>query len=347
MKTALKLVERGLVPTPLVRHGIRRLLDERLREQRTLHDPDLDGSLGRWVESMRTSDVAPVPEKANEQHYEVPPRFFELTLGKRLKYSSAYYPSASTTLDEAEEEMLALTTERAGLVDGQEVLELGCGWGSLTLWMAEHFPNSRITGVSNSAPQREHIEARARERGLSNVRILTRDMNEFRPEGRFDRIVSVEMFEHMRNWEKLLHRAADWLNPEGRIFLHVFAHQRYAYPFEVKDESDWMSEHFFTGGMMPCHDLGDRLDVPFEVEQRWVVPGIHYGRTSEDWLRNLDRNKAEVLQLFEGTYGTEEATRWFHRWRVFFLSCAELFAFDEGREWIVSHQLLKPAEGRA
>jgi len=345
MKTALELVERGLVPTRLVRHGIRRLLDERLRAERSRHEPDLDRALGAWVREMRGSAVAPVPERANEQHYEVPPRFFELALGKRLKYSSAYYPTAGTTLDEAEEAMLALTCGRARLADGQDILELGCGWGSLTLWMAERYPHARIVAVSNSAPQRLTIERRAAERGLANVEVLTRDMNAFRTERTFDRIVSVEMFEHMRNWEELLRRAAGWLRPEGRLFLHVFAHHRYAYPFEVRDESDWMGRYFFTGGMMPCHDLVDRLEVPFEAESRWVVPGTHYARTSEDWLRNLDRHRGEVLALFRDTYGAD-AARWFQRWRVFFLACAELFRWDEGREWSVSHQLLRPAGGR-
>ena len=345
MKTALNLVERGFVPKPLLRHGIRRLLDERLREQRDIYEPDRDEALGNWVARMRASEIAPVPEKANEQHYEVPPAFFELVLGKRLKYSSAYYPEANTTLDEAEEAMLALTCERAELQDGQEILELGCGWGSLTLWMAEHYPNSRITAVSNSKPQRRHIEARAAKRGLTNLQVITCDMNDFQTEKRFDRVVSVEMFEHMRNWETLLGKVQSWLQDDGRVFLHVFAHHRYAYPFEVKDESDWMSQHFFTGGMMPCPDLIDRLDVPFEVDERWVVPGTHYARTSEDWLRNTEAHKGEILKLFSMTYGASQALRWYHRWRVFFLSCAELFAYDEGNEWVVSHVRLRPASG--
>jgi len=344
MKTTLQLVEKGLVPKPLLRRGIRKLLDERLREQRAIFEPSRDAALALWVSQMRASEVAPVPEKANEQHYEVPPEFFELALGRRLKYSSAFYPDPSTTLDEAEEEMLRLTCERAELADGQDVLELGCGWGSLTLWMAEHYPASRIRAVSNSAPQREHILARAAERGFSNIEVLTADMNVLDTSLRFDRVVSVEMFEHMRNWEVLLGRISGWLRPDARLFLHVFAHQRFAYPFEVRDDSDWMSKYFFTGGMMPCPDLIDQLDIPLEVDERWEVSGTHYARTSEDWLRNLEANKARVLALFEETYGAGEAVRWYHRWRVFFLSCAELFAFDGGREWIVSHVRLRPSE---
>ncbi|MFT7669810.1 MAG: cyclopropane-fatty-acyl-phospholipid synthase [Planctomycetota bacterium] len=346
MKTALQLVEKGYVPKPLLRRGIRRLLVERLREQRSIYEPDHDSALDEWIRQMRCSEVALVPEKANEQHYEVPPAFFEHVLGRQLKYSSGYYPEAETSLDEAEEAMLALTAQRAGLVDGQEVLELGCGWGSLSLWMAEHFPGSRILSISNSAPQRKHILARAAERGLSNLEVLTCDMNDFETDRRFDRVVSVEMFEHMRNWEELLSKVSGWLRPEARIFLHVFAHQRYAYPFEVKDDSDWMSEHFFTGGMMPCPELFERIAVPFKVDQIWTVPGTHYARTAEDWLRNIEASRGEVMELFAKTYGAQEATRWYHRWRLFFLSCAELFAFDDGQEWIVSHVLLRPTVGQ-
>ena len=252
MKAAIQLVERGLVPKPLIRRGIRRLLGERLREQGDRHAHDREAALRGWVDRMRADAIAPVPHKANEQHYEVPPGFFSLVLGKRLKYSSAYYPSDETRLDDAEEAMLSLTCERAGLEDGQRVLELGCGWGSLTLWMAERHPNSRIVAVSNSAGQRAFIQGEARRRNLSNVEVLTRDMNDFTTDERFDRVVSVEMFEHMRNWEALLARIARWLRPEGRVFLHVFAHREYAYPFEARDASDWMSRYFFTGGMMPA-----------------------------------------------------------------------------------------------
>ena len=346
MQTAIRLVEKGLVPDRLVRTGIRRLLGERLRELESTFGTDPDGALDRWVERMRSAPVADVPEKANEQHYELPPRFFELALGAHLKYSSAYYESAETTLDQAEAKMLSLTCERADLRDGQEILELGCGWGSLTLWMAEHYPRSTVLAVSNSAPQREHILRSAAARGLDNVDVVTCDMNEFQQSEQFDRIVTVEMFEHMRNWEALLGRAAGWLRPDGRMFMHVFAHRSYAYPFEVRGASDWMSEHFFTGGMMPSHTLLDRLDQPFEVEQRWAVSGEHYARTSEHWLDNMDRSRDEIMELFRETYGADQARMWFQRWRVFFLSCAELFAYRGGDEWIVSHNRLRLRAGR-
>jgi len=342
MKAAIQLIEKGLVPKPLIRRGIRRLLADRLREQRDIYASDRDGALAAWVESMRSDSIAPVPEKANEQHYEVPAAFYERVLGKRRKYSSAYYPTPVTTLDDAEQAMLALTCERAQLENGQQVLELGCGWGSLTLWMAEQYPASEIVAVSNSSSQREHILGQAGRRGITNVTVLTQDMNDFDTSERFDRVVSVEMFEHMRNWEKLLGRVATWLRPDGRVFLHVFAHKRYAYPFEVRDESDWMSRYFFTGGFMPTVDLVDRLDAPFEVEERWEVPGEHYARTSEDWLRNLERHKDELLPILRATYGADSGELWFQRWRVFFLACAELFAYDDGNEWIVLHQRLQP-----
>jgi len=342
MKSALALADRGWLPVPLVRHGIRRLLGERLAEERARHAERAE-RLAEWAEEMRRAPIALVPEKANEQHYELPPAFFELVLGPRLKYSSAHYSDPRRTLAEAEEEMLALTALRADLADGQEILELGCGWGSLTLWMAERFQRSRILAVSNSAPQREFVLARARARGLANVAVVTCDMNCFESDRLFDRIVSVEMFEHMRNWEALLARAARWLRADGRLFLHVFAHRSFAYPFEVRDASDWMSAHFFSGGMMPSADLVDHLRSPFELEQRWLVPGTHYARTSEDWLANLERRRPEALRILTEVHGAD-AARWYQRWRIFFLACAELFAYAEGSEWLVVHQRLRLRE---
>ena len=346
MKTALRLVEKGLVPKPLLRRGIRSLLRQRLADEGAIFGPNeeqLEEGLAGWVAHMTSAPIALVPDKANEQHYEVPAAFYEIVLGKHLKYSSGFYADERSDLDGAEDAMLALTVERAQLVDGQDVLELGCGWGSLTLYMAENFPNSRILGVSNSASQRKRILQLASERGLSNVEILTADMNALDlSERRFDRVVSVEMFEHMRNWEALLGKLRTWMQPDGLFFQHVFAHRAFAYAFEAKDDSDWMSRFFFSGGMMPSHDLLDRLDIPFEVAERWAVNGTHYARTSEDWLRNLERERAAVMPILAATYGTDQAELWFHRWRVFFLACAELFAYAGGTEWIVSHNLLRP-----
>jgi cyclopropane-fatty-acyl-phospholipid synthase len=343
MKTTLRLVEKGLVPTPLLRHGIRKLCRERLDELEREYGPDPDGALARWIEGMRSAPVALVPEAANEQHYEVPGRFYDIALGERKKYSSAYYPEKGTTLDEAEVAMLELTCERARLEDGQDVLELGCGWGSLTLFMAERYPNSRIRGVSNSHSQREEILETAARRGLTNLEITTADMNEFDAGARYDRIVTIEMFEHMRNWEELLRRARGWLRDDGYLFQHVFAHASRPYAFEVKDESDWMSRYFFTGGMMPSHEMLDHLDIPFEVVERWKVSGTHYARTAEDWLKNLQDRREDALPVLAETYGNDVAELWYQRWRLFFLACAELFAWDQGNEWFVSHNLLRPA----
>jgi cyclopropane-fatty-acyl-phospholipid synthase len=347
MKTAIQLVERGLVPAIVLRRGIRSLLKQRVEEEEQRQRAGREAALAAWAAELRKSPIALVPELANQQHYEVPAAFFELVLGPHRKYSSAFYTGANDTLAEAEAAMLALTCERADLQNGQQILELGCGWGSLSLWMAQRYPEARILSVSNSASQRRSIMSRARAAGLDNLEVVTCDMNVFDTDRKFDRVVSVEMFEHMRNWEALLNRVAGWMQPNGRLFLHVFAHQRFAYPFEVRDASDWMSQYFFSGGMMPSHDLIDHLKSPFVTDRRWVVSGEHYARTSEDWLENLEQRRATVMPILAETYGAEHAKQWFHRWRVFFLACAELFAWENGSQWIVSHQLLRLAEPRA
>jgi cyclopropane-fatty-acyl-phospholipid synthase len=241
--------------------------------------------------------------------------------------------------------MLRLTAERAGLADGQRILDLGCGWGSLSLWAAERFPRARVTAVSNSAPQREHLLSRARRLGLGNLEVLTADMNDFAPRGAFDRVVSVEMFEHMRNWQELLRRIRGWLAPGGRLFVHVFASRRFAYPFLASGEDDWMGRQFFTGGIMPCEDLIERVGGPFQVERRWTVSGTHYARTAEAWHQNLLRRRFEATAALSRALGPAQARLAVRRWRMFFLACAELFAWDRGREWVVSHSLLRPEEG--
>jgi cyclopropane-fatty-acyl-phospholipid synthase len=343
----IALAERGWIPDPLVRAGIRRLLRERLvAESARAADPE--AALDRLVREMARSEVAPVPQLANRQHYEVPAEFYEVVLGRHLKYSSGLWAPGAASLDEAEAAMLALTCERAGLADGQRILDLGCGWGSLTLFAAERHPGARITAVSNSASQGAFIRARAAARGLGNVEVVTADMNRFAPAGRFDRVVSVEMFEHMRNWPELLRRVRGWLEPGGRLFVHVFAHRRLAYPFEVDGDGDWMARHFFTGGLMPSHDLLSRLAGPFQVEARWLVPGTHYQRTAEAWLERLDAGWPRAVAALERALPRGEAELQARRWRIFFLACAELFGFAGGQEWVVSHHRLAPAaEGRA
>jgi cyclopropane-fatty-acyl-phospholipid synthase len=336
LSLVLDLVERGALPDPLVRWGIRRLLARRLREEAAL------GRDARLTDELRASPLALETEAANRQHYELPPAFFERVLGPRLKYSSCYYPTGRESLAQAEEHMLALTAERAGLADGQEVLELGCGWGSLTLWMAEHYPNSRILALSNSAPQRHFIEARAQERGLTNVQVVTSDINRFETDRRFERVVSVEMFEHLRNYALLFERIAGWLRPDGRLFAHIFCHREFAYPFETERTDDWMGKYFFTGGLMPSEGLFKHFAEHLVVEAQWRVDGTHYARTSEHWLENLDAHREDLWPVLRAVYG-EDAGRWFERWRVFFLACAELFGYRGGSEWWVAHYRFAPA----
>lgn len=331
------LAELGLLPDAIVRFGIRRMLAERLREIAAMGPAD--AVVRSFAEQCRKSPIALVPELANAQHYEVPAAFFEAVLGPHRKYSCALFEDGDD-LARAEARMLALTAERAGIEDGMAILDLGCGWGSFSLWAAERFPNARVVGVSNSASQRASIHERARARGLYNVSITTADVNRFEAQGRFDRVVSVEMFEHVRNHELLLARIAQWLAPDGKLFVHHFCHRSHAYPYEDRGPSDWMARHFFSGGMMPSEDWLSRFDHDLAVERRWRVPGIHYAHTSEAWLANLDARREAVLAILADTYGESDAERWLHRWRLFFLACAELFACDGGTQWYVSHQLL-------
>src|SRR5450755_1710250 len=332
------LCERGVVPDWLTRLGIRRMCALRLREERA------DDAAAAWarfkhcLDGLRNSPLAIHTDAANAQHYELPPRFFELCLGKRLKYSSCYFLNGDESLDQAEDAMLALYLERAHLADGHDILELGCGWGSLTLWMAQHFPQSRITAVSNSRPQREFIEARCRSLGLGNVRVITQDVNRLELEtGQFDRSVSIEMFEHMRNYEILLSHIASWLRPGGKLFLHIFAHKSLMYPFETAGEGNWMGRHFFTGGLMPASDTLLWFQRDLKIERRWHIDGTHYQRTANQWLANQDARRDQVLSILVDAYGNKAAPLWFQRWRMFWMACAELFGYANGREWLVAH----------
>jgi len=335
------LLESGLVPDFVIRRAIRQMLKVRLRHEDRGSDEANRAAKLALVEEMKRSSIALRADSANAQHYEVPAAFFEMILGPRRKYSSAYFPDKCDSLSFAEEHMLRLTCERAQISDGQEILELGSGWGSLALYIAEYFPDCRITGVSNSTSQREYILAAAAARGLGNLTILTADMNSFDIAQKFDRVVSVEMFEHMRNWELLLAKVSGWLKPEGKMFLHIFTHSRFAYPYEVGGAGDWMAQHFFTGGMMPSDDLPMFFDLDLRVTEHWRCLGTHYQKTAEAWLANMDANQARLKPLLAKIYGRENEKKWWSRWRIFFMACAELWRFRDGREWLVSHYLLE------
>ena len=338
LRSLIELVENGRIPDLLTRAGIRLLLLQRLREQ-AQEGPDQEWqAMMTFVEEMRQSPIALHTQEANEQHYELPSRFFELVLGPHLKYSCCHFPEGVTELEHAEASMLDLTCERAQLQDGQQILELGCGWGSLSLWMAKHYPNSSILAVSNSRPQREFIESRAQELSLTNLSVQTCDMNDFTTEQHFNRVVSVEMFEHMRNWQSLLERISNWLKPEGKLLIHIFSHRRYAYAFSSEGDSNWMGRYFFTGGIMPSNDLLLYFQKDLLLEQHWVLSGVHYQRTADAWLQMMDSQKGEILQTFRETYG-KDADVWFQRWRMFFLATSEVWGFRGGNEWLISHYL--------
>jgi len=345
LRKSIDWTEQGLVPDPVIRHGIRRMLKARLQAL----PGDTEGQArarAEFIAHMDREVIAPAPHKANEQHYELPAAFFEAVLGSHRKYSCCYWPEGITDLDSAEQAALQLSCERAGLVDGMQILELGCGWGSLTLWMAAHYPGSQIVAVSNSQPQRRFIEQQSQRLGLHNVEVITCDMNDFATTRRFDRVVSVEMFEHMRNYRVLFGRVADWLKPGGRFFLHIFCHRTVPYAFLDQGPGDWMSRHFFTGGMMPSDDLPLYFQQHLQLQQHWRWNGCHYRDTANAWLANMDQRRDQVWSLLENVYGQQQTQQWWMRWRMFFMACAELFGYDDGQQWWVSHYLFeKPATG--
>ncbi len=334
------LAERGVLPDALLRLGIRRQCEQRLREELAGGQQVQSQRFAARIAGLASSAVALHVDAANRQHYEVPAEFFHRCLGKRLKYSSCYYATGTETLDEAEEAMLALYGERAQLADGQHILELGCGWGSLTLWMAERYPNAQITAVSNSNSQREYILGQCRARGLINVTVLTRDVNHLTLDAEtFDRCVSIEMFEHMRNYPQLLQRIHAWLRPEGKLFVHIFVHRTLMYPFETEGDDNWMGRHFFTGGLMPAADTLLFFQQHLQLQQRWLLDGTHYERTANHWLANQDREKNAVMDVLRQTYGDASAALWHQRWRMFWMACAELFGYQQGQQWQVAHYL--------
>ena len=344
MLSGVELAELGWLPDRLVRIGIRRLLAARLREENKLGCEGLSELQRQFVAELIQSPIAVHAAAANEQHYEVPARYFELVLGPHRKYSSCLFPTGVSDLGQAEERMLKLTCERAGLQDGMDILELGCGWGSLSLFMAERFRNSRILAVSNSASQRESILSLAKARGITTLVVETSDMNAFESSLRFDRVVSVEMFEHMRNYQELFFRISQWLKPGGKLFTHVFYHGRCAYPFETDGKNDWMARHFFTGGTMPSAELFLCFQRDLMFEDLWLINGQHYQKTLEAWLVRHDAARGEILPVFEETYGRKLAPLMFRRWRMFYLACSELFGYRQGEEWGIAHFLFSKRE---
>ncbi len=334
----IDLAERRLLPDALVRSGIRRLLRERLQYERKRSN---DEQRQEQINSLfATGPIAIETDAANQQHYEVPTALFQTMLGPHLKYSSCLWEPERQSLATAEEAMLRLTCERAECADGQHILELGCGWGSLTMWLAEHYPSAEIVAITNSRLQKAYIEGCCQARNLGNVEVRLENVAELQLQRRFDRVISIEMFEHMRNWKRLLENVRSWLDPGGKAFLHTFCHEELFYPFADEGKSDWMARHFFTGGVMPSYDLLDRLDIPFQVQRQWRVSGTHYAKTCRAWLANLDAAQQDLSQLLSSDAAKYGGKRQLARWRMFVMACEELFDFDGGQQWFVSHALL-------
>ena len=341
----IDLAEQGFIPDFLLRLGIRKLLRKRLASVSIGNCESQQDELSKMILQFSNGPIAPLPDMANEQHYEVGADVFRYMLGNRFKYSCCHFDSPTSSLNQAEESALQITCDRAEICDGMSILELGCGWGSLTLWLCENFPNAKITAVSNSASQREYILQLAKSKGIdSNLTVVTCDMNDFDTVATFDRVFSVEMFEHMRNYQILLRRIDSWLAPGGKLFVHIFCHRNFTYEFTVRGSEDWMSKYFFSGGVMPSDDLLLRFQEDLSLQQQWRWSGLHYQKTADAWIANMDANKQELLLVLSSQYGSNEAFRWFNRWRIFYLACSELFGFDKGEQWWVSHYLFAKSE---
>ena len=331
------LLNHNLVPDFLIRQKIRKLNEERLIVERSKYSSEY---VEKFIQDLKSLPIAIETKSANDQHYEVPAEFFKLCLGEHLKYSCCYWINANDNLNTAEENMLKLTCERADLIDGLSILELGCGWGAISLWMAKNYPNSKITSVSNSVSQKEYIYKECEKRGITNLEVITADMNVFQTEKKFDRVVSVEMFEHMKNYDILLNRISNWLKDSGKLFVHIFTHKTFSYHFETEGKNNWMGKYFFTGGIMPSHNLLDHFNNDLKIVKNWIVDGTHYHRTAESWLDNMDENKDKITDIFKLTYGRNH-TKWRVYWRIFFMACSELWKTSNGNEWQVSHYLFK------
>lgn len=337
MSIAINLAEQGWLPDPIVRTGVRRLVNQRLIEERT-QPSETKASM---IASLADSPIALSTAEANDQHYEVPTEFFQSALGPRLKYSASIFPKDDTTLEEAEQFTLKGYADKLNLESGMRVLDLGCGWGSFSLWLAEHRPDIEVVGVSNSRTQRAFIESRAQSLGLHNLNIRTADINDLALEAHsFDRAISVEMFEHVRNYQTLLSRISHWLKPNAYLLVHIFCHKTYVYPFQTKGDDNWMGKYFFTDGLMPSVDTLSHFQEHLKIDQQWLYSGNHYRRTARAWLENMDAASNEIMPCFEQTYG-KDAKLWFHRWRMFFMACEEMFGYANGEEWQVAHYRFK------
>jgi len=339
-----KIVASGILPDPVLRFAVRRLLAKKIKNQEIKDIEKRQQELLEFIDRLKKMPIAVETDAANEQHYELPPQFFEEILGENLKYSCCLFEDnwiraeLPQNLDEAEKKMLDLSCERAELKDGQKILELGCGWGSLTIYMAEKYPNAEIKAISNSQNQIEYIEGRLEERGLDNVSLEAADINYFKTEEKFDRVVSIEMFEHMRNYEKLISKIEAFLKEKGKLFVHIFTHHTYPFLYENEDSTNWMARYFFSGGTMPSTELLHYFSGNLRLENQWAVSGCHYKRTLEAWLIKMDEKKDEIWPIFKDTYG-DQAEKWWNYWRLFFISSAEFFGYNDGNEWFISHYL--------
>lgn len=340
MQLIYRLLESNLVPDAVVRLGIRNMLAQKLKDEEKLCQNSVESKLTEFAEELKLQPIAIATAKANQQHYEVPTEFYKLVLGPHLKYSCAFWSEQTKNLKQAEEAMLNLTCERAEIKDtGMHILELGCGWGSLSLWMAEQYPTAKILAISNSKTQKEYIDGQILNRGLKNLEVRTCDINDFETDNKFDRVVSIEMFEHLKNYELLFERISGWLLPTGKLFVHIFSHKKFAYHYVNVDGNDWLTEHFFTGGMMPADNLFSHFQRHLAVSKQWQLNGSHYQKTCAAWLANMDGNRSAIEPILADTYGSDAVRKWWVYWRLFFLACEELFNFKHGEEWIVSHYL--------
>jgi len=334
-----KLVETDFIPETIIRIVVRAMLSQKLKEEQLSTPQKKQERLMQFVEELKLSPIAIETKAANKQHYELPTSFFQLILGPNLKYSCALWNNPQDTLEQAEENMLSLYCKRAEITDGQSILDLGCGWGSMSLYLAKNYPNSKITALSNSSTQREYIENKANQLKLNNLKVITANISEYSTESKYDRIVSIEMFEHMKNYQELLRKLKIWLLPKGKLFVHIFCHKDYAYNYD--SETDWLAEHFFSGGTMPSNDLLLYFQNDFSLSNHWVIDGEHYKKTANAWLANMKKHKKNILSIISSTYGDRETKKWWVYWKLFFIACAETWGYQKGSQWLVSHYLFE------